>query len=456
VVTTTLSPKLVDIWASYIDDPVAFVIEILCEQPTPYQAAVLRALAAHRRVAWRKGHKVGGTKTEVWAALWYFATRPDSRVVDTAPTYDRQVKRVFWPEMHRTARKSGLAPHLEILETQIYSVGRQGGFITGESSDAPDNMQGFHSARSGVLFIVDEGSGVDDAIYEAIEGSMASAESRILVVGNPLRTEGKFYRIFTSEADMWQCFHTSSKDSPFVSSEWLDEMEREYGDGSPQYAARVLGEFPEETEDTLLRLAWIEVATTAKVETEEIYSLGVDVARSEKGDMTALVLLRGGKVQSAEEHQGWPVTATTGRVVAIRENIPSVKVAVDDTGVGGGVTDMLREKGVDVLAVNFGAAADDANRFFNKAAEMYWRLRGAFQEGSIAIPADHRLMAQLSQIKYETTYLSSGRDRIKVDKFGLTASERRQGRKGRSPDLADALALAFEARAKGQRRWILA
>ena len=111
-------------------------------------------------------------------------------------------------------------------------------------------------------------------------------------------------------------------------------------------------------------------------------------------------------------------------------------VSIDDTGIGHGVSDGLREQGLAIVPVNFGERADDPQKFLNKRAECYWRIREAFgPEGiGISIPDDEKLIADLVVTEYG--YTSKGQ--IKIEK-----KEDIKEKLGRSPDRGDALALTF-------------
>ena len=137
-----------------------------------------------------------------------------------------------------------------------------------------------------------------------------------------------------------------------------------------------------------------------------------------------------------------------------RHHGAKLTISVDDGGVGGGVVDRLKEQGVTVKAVSFGAAAEGQMqaRFRNRLSEMYWVLQEALRNGQLRIPSDlpngltPRLWAQLTQIEWE---LESDKA-IRVHKRGFDDH-------GPSPDLADALALALEAKnreKKGVGVWI--
>ncbi len=240
-----------------------------------------------------------------------------------------------------------------------------------------------------------------------------------------------------------------------VTPEGVEEARLDWGEESNLWMVRVLGEFPKAGDSSLLSLEWLEAAGDVP-ESEEPggerkYSLGVDVARS-GSDMTVLTLLRGNTVVSMDMWRGQDTMRTAGRVRELRDTYrregSDVTIAIDDGGVGGGVVDRLKEQGVSLHAVSFGAAAEGKMqaRFKNRVSEMYWVLREELRQKRLRIPRDLpnglavKLQAQLTQIEWE---LESDKA-IRVHKRGL------DGRRP-SPDLADALALAVEARNRGER-----
>ena len=90
-----------------------------------------------------------------------------------------------------------------------------------------------------------------------------------------------------------------------------------------------------------------------------------------------------------------------------------------------------------VVDVNVARRAKENTRFFNQRAELYWNLRERFEKGDIDIdPHADELGAQLSELQYKID--SSGR--IKIE----TKDEMRS-RGVDSPDIADALMLAFKS-----------
>jgi hypothetical protein len=179
--------------------------------------------------------------------------------------------------------------------------------------------------------------------------------------------------------------------------------------------------------------------------------IGVDVARY-GDDHTTLYARRGPVVTHRESYAKQGTMETTGCVVRLADKVAAdcaregyridptrIEIKVDDTGVGGGVTDRLNELGYSVTGIDFGERAVDPENFFNRGSEMWfsasYRARDMRPDLS-RLPEDvyRRLSAELRACRYK----------IQSDKTLRAESEDDiKKRIGRSPDDADALVLAF-------------
>jgi len=439
---------------SYAGEPVRFVRELLKGDPWSRQEEILRALLEQPRVTVRSCHGVGKTWMAASAALWFLYTRAPVAVLTTAPTH-RQVREVLWREIRRLHRQMGArAGKAEIRETALrLSEDR---FALGLTTDEPDRFQGFHAPH--VLVIVDEASGVDDAIFEAVDGVLTSEEARLLLIGNPLHTRGRFYESHRKEG--WAQFGISALDTPnvqgrdlddpaqrnapapvpgLVTARWVWERRADWGEDSPLYQARVLGEFPDQASDALIRLSWIHAAVDrGKQPRREAgphpVEMGVDVARF-GGCETVACIRQGARVLALEAWRDADLMESAGRIVRLAREYGAQGVKVDSAGVGGGVTDRLREQGINgVVDVNVGRSPRDSSRFGLLRDEIFFGLRDRFRDGDITLPHDPRLVAQLAALTY--TINSRGQQQVesksRLDLRGMA-----------SPDRADALALAF-------------
>lgn len=398
-------------------------------------------LTGNRRFLLADYSVVHNTAEASWAVLWFFHTRPLSKVITTATAW-RQVKKQLWPEIHRWHKQADLhkigcnPEEIEMLHLMMKHTEYPGWFATGEASDEGVKMEGFHAPH--LMYVIDEAKAVPDETYESIEGALTNAEGEVKVLAistPPPQRAGYFWEIFSKKRIGWETFHTSCLDSPRVSREWIEARKQEWGEDSPIYQTRVLGEFAESSEDLLIDLKYADRAIENSLERTKIPNVivGVDVARF-GSDKTVLVAREEGKVLNIEVYAKQDTMATTGKVVEMLRKYETKAVNVDVIGIGAGVVDRLSEMGYNVNGVNVADKASNSERFKNKRAEMFWGLRQRFIDGDIDIPDNDELAGQLSNIKYD--YNSRGQivieSKADMKKRGLS-----------SPDMADALALAF-------------
>jgi hypothetical protein len=123
---------------------------------------------------------------------------------------------------------------------------------------------------------------------------------------------------------------------------------------------------------------------------------------------------------------------TTGKLVRLAKDLDADRIVIDDTGLGGGVTDRLRELGMRVQPFIAGGAAIDSEHFDNARAELWFTSRDELADCDI--PADPQLAADLVAPIYKMT--SAGKKK-------LEPKEDTKKRLGRSPDRADGLNLLF-------------
>jgi len=428
----------------YIRRPVLFVRQVLNAEPDDWQVDTLQDLADHPRVAVRSGHGVGKTALEAWALLWFMFTRPFPKVPCTAPTR-QQLYDILWAEAAKWMERAlVLKPYFEWQKTRI--VQRQHPerwFAVARTANKPENLAGFHEDH--LLFIVDEGSGVADSIFETIEGALTTADAKLLICGNPTKNSGEFYDAFFKNRSLYRVRKVACSDSPRVSPEYRKRLVQKYGENSDIVRVRADGEFPKAEPDTFIPLELVEAATMREVELEGPLEIGVDVARF-GDDETVLAARVGMKHVRLDVYQGQDTMVTTGRAVAMAKELmqeygkPKCVVKIDDDGVGGAVTDRLREvvreEGlrIEVIDCHNGGVPEDKEHYEDWGSESWAHLRDLLQKGEVELINDEDLVGQLSTRKYTLT----SRGKIKLE------SKKDMKKRGlRSPDRADAVVLAF-------------
>ena len=424
------------------------------------QEEIILSVRDNRYTTVRACHDVGKTYIASRTALWFLYSHPQSIVVTTAPTM-RQVENLLWREL-RSAHEASRQPlGGDPLKTRLDIA--PDWYAIGASSGDPDKLQGFHAASGDILIIIDEAAGVKEDAFEAIEGMMTSENARMLMIGNPTSDSGSFRASFHS----WEYankIHISAFDSPnfinngirtlddlkeanldkieiispyLVAPRWAKEKIDSWGIDSPMFQARVLGNFPSESVNTIIPLNYLELASE-KEHREKLEAkggplrIGVDPARF-GNDETVITPRYGGFIPEQIVKGKTSIPATIGMVKQFRSPRP-VFIGVDVDGLGGGVYDGLAEDNIDGLAeiYNNGKALPDASglTFANFASQLWWRAREMFIAGELAIPDDEKLVMQLSTRKYRFT--SKGLTVESKDEWGRRF-------KGKSPDRADSL-----------------
>ncbi len=441
-----------------LDHPDWWIKNILGDDLWEKQAQILESIRDNQETAVASCHGAGKSFTASRALLWYLFTHRPSLVITTAPT-DRQVKGILWKEIRLAHQRSKIKLGGKMLtqELKLDSNWWAWGFTAPEYD--PDRFQGFHEVN--ILVIVDEACGVSEQIFEAIDGILTTENARLLMIGNPTDASGRFGKAFKSRKV--KKFHISAYDTPnftelgitekdMLDGSWEEKIPEEgvprpylvtpfwiynralpWGVDSSIYKARVLGEFPEQGDDTLIPLSWAERAVRRTPTYEGEKALGIDVARYGT-DETVFCLKNGDLGRLAKTISGADTMEVAGQTILAHRANQTEYLRVDADGLGAGVADRLREQGFPVVDMRSGFKSNEPDLFVNKRAEWWWALRKRFENESITIENDDELISQLTNIKYKI----NSKGQIQIE------SKDEMKRRGfKSPDRADALMLAF-------------
>jgi len=447
-------------------EPSRFMREVLGWEPWERQKDVCTAVENHKFITVRSGHGIGKSKLAAGLTLWFLDTYDPALVLTLAPTF-KQVRTVIWKEIRMmwpryNAYAKGVETYAglpkgtlsgEGLQTEIH-IGKTKSAL-GISSDTPENLQGQHCPN--IMMIVDEASGIPEDFYAPILGMVTSGNSKLFMIGNPTKPEGMFFNSHLPGSG-FERIHMSVLDSPNVVAgeevvpgltmpRYIEDMRREFGEGSAEWKSRVLGEFPDSLSMRLVPKDWAEAAQArgaawngnAPEIDKASLRLGCDVARF-GDDRTVVCVADKHGVRYMRGWQGQDLMQTCGQVKILMEkwHVPEENVAIDDTGVGGGVTDRLHEMDIGVSPIGFGERALDWEHFANKRSEMYWSMRDALnpeKDSQFAIPPEYDILVK-EMIQPEYSYTSSA-------KMQLERKRDIKKRLKKSPDHADALALCF-------------
>jgi len=417
------------------NNPEWFFGEILKRPLYSKEKEIISAVKDNSEVSIRSCNASGKTYTAGGLVHWWLVGFEDAVVITTAPT-GRQVKEILWREIKSACAGKNLYPKDAVLETKI-NLGEKW-FALGLSTDQPEQFQGFHSKH--LLVIVDEASGVEDLIYEAIDGLKPE---KILLIGNPLRNSGRFANTFKEQGIFKM--HISAFDTPNITNGQvvipglitlgdIDRIKRRYGEDSDVYRVRILGEFPKGEADALISIDEVVRAMDREVKVNPSFEkkMGIDVARY-GNDRSVIVIRRMEKILRKEILGGQDLMSLTGQIIkfANEENIRSENINIDVIGMGTGVADRLKEQGWMINEVNVALPANDAEHYANIRAEIYSDIKDWISSAQLTKDDD---WYELVNIKYKFT--SKGQ-------MIIESKEDMKKRGIESPDVADALAMTF-------------
>lgn len=451
--------------AGAVPHPADWIRDRLGEHLWSKQDDICDSVFRNRRTAVRACFDVGKSFTASRLAAWWIECHPPGSafVVSTAPTFP-QVRAILWREIGKAHRKGKLAGRVNQTEWWMAPDGAHRrsprwddamvGFGRKPGNLDATAFQGIHERF--VLVIIDEAAGVPASLWDAAEGLIANEDCRILAIGNPESMDSRFAEVCAPGSN-WNELHISAMDSPnltgewvppevaaeLVSETWVEERRQEWGEASPEWFAKVLGEFPPAGEFQLYPADQVRAAMNRTLPKVGRYAaLAVDVARFGK-DRTVLCAAWGPRVEFVGDPLGYAktaTTATTGLVVRAIEKgredgeVEIAVVKVDADGVGGGVHDELFEQGYPVGEMHAGGAPDNPDRFVMARDEWHWRLHMMLERGEVDLPESAPLFRQLTSMRWKP----DSRGRIRVE-----SKEDMRKRGLPSPDHADAVVMAL-------------
>lgn len=398
---------------------------------------------ASARVSVKSGHGIGKDALASWLILWYLLCFENAQVPCTAPTHD-QLYAVLWkeiavwllrmPEKYKNLYEwNGEYVRMKARPETWFARARTG------RKESPEALAGMHGEF--IFIVVDEASGVDDIVFETMEGALTGLNYLLFMISNPTRTTGYFYDSFNKNNAKWQNLTFNSEQSPIVEEGYTENMADTHGADSDEYRVRVAGEFP--------RVDMQDDRGYMPLFTEDILHftedpvmpgkkrLGVDPS-GEGADESAWAVRSNSKLrivateQVSNPKRGAQKTLTQMDYYAVDPQ----DVTVDNFGVGAdwGKEIVLLSPGTDVFTVNVGEEPlEEQDLYMDRRAQAFWRMRQWCQNGA-EIVFDKLLKAELLAIKFRR----DNRGRIQI------MSKREAKKEGlKSPNRADAAMLTF-------------
>lgn len=381
----------------------------------------------------------GSAKSHFFAELLVEACliHPGMRAVcirEVQKTLKESAKRLIEDKI----RALGLAGEFRPYEDRIATPG--GGLVTfmgmvDQTADSIKSLEGYRVAW------IEEAQSLSQRSLDMLRPTIRLEGSEIWASWNPrYRTDPIDFFLRQSAPDGAAVVRSNYKDNPWFPDVLEDERRHDERTMTPEKYANIWeGAYEELGDRQFIGHSIVEAAMRAEAASspQDELILGVDVARY-GDDETVIAVRRGRDARSHSWHRlrGLDTMEVASRVAALMDDLGPDAVFVDETGVGAGVVDRLRQLGRRIMAVNFGSKAGGSTgvKTANKRAEMWQRMKEWLSQGAVAIPNDRKLEAELTSVQYShdvnNAILLEKKDDMR--KRGLP-----------SPDMADALALTF-------------
>ena len=287
------------------------------------------------------------------------------------------------------------------------------------------------------VIIADECSFIKTDILKAFLPSGLATQARVWLTSTPFSKAGYFYEACMNSkpnnpTGMWTEFHVKSTENPLVQEDpvFVDEIRKLTRE---EFVQEVDGEFLD-IGDSLIPHSLIMEAINDKLPKGRVtYYMGVDVARTGRDETVyTITAIDENDVCFVEEvvaESQSNVVDVAGRVGDFARKYNVETIYIDETGLGGGLLDLCRSRGLPCRGVVF---------TLQEKADMFRNLRLLFENHRIKMRDVNKLVYQLSYLRRE--YTETGIMKIKSDEHD---------------DYADSLVLACRAAFKGSEWHVL-
>lgn len=444
-------------------DPVAFVQDQFGVTPDEWQADALRAFANPLipRISLQACAGPGKSAALAWMILNFlacYASRGEHPKGFACSVTAANLESNLWPEV---AKWLGRSPFLREAFTwtaervfakahpATWFVGARSWPKTASPEEQGKTLSGLHGKF--VLAIIDESGAIPTTVLNAAEQALSTRPTfgKIVQAGNPLSLDGMLYAASNDLAHLWHVIRITGdpddpKRSPRIDAKWAAEQIAAYGRDNPWVKAYILGQFPPSSLNALLGPDEVREAMGRAPRPEAFEHaarvLGVDVAR--EGDDRSVIFPRQGIIAYPPQIMRNVTSDQGAGAVGLKyREWQADAVFVDGTGGwGGGWIDALRTLGFAPVSVQFAGSPQNKVRFANKRAEMWFDMADWVKTIG-ALPNIPDLLRELTAPLYG----------FQGDRLLLEPKDMIKKKLGRSPDLADALALTFAAPAMRTR-----
>lgn len=330
---------------------------------------------------------------------------------------------------------------IEKFGLQGFEIRRDGiGHVNGSSfifRGLHDNIQSIKSIEGIDVCWVEEAQTISQTSLTTLIPTIRKPNSTLIFTWNPLTSHDPVWTYFittdSKERLNQTChWHTTYEDvRRLISQDVLDMIEAD--SQTADYGHVWLGLPYADTDNQLISDAMINEALQ-RARSDGPVTFGVDVARY-GNDRTALTVKRGNRIETLESWTHTSIVETAERIRLHASRHQPVDIRIDDTGVGGGLTDLLKSWGLPATGVNYAGKAKD-RQYPNIASELWFDFAAMLPQLSInpQIPDLAKLTTELTTRKWHI----NSRNQRQIESKQDYKDTMNLG----SPDLADSLLLA--------------
>lgn len=227
------------------------------------------------------------------------------------------------------------------------------------------------------------------------------------------------------------CVKCNWSDNPWFTERLVKEREADYK-FNPELARHIWeGEYLAQADNAVMSRIAVHEAMEREVDSEGDYQIAVDVARY-GSDSSIISMRKGLKMIDLKEYKNISLVELCGHIEVIAGNNHDMTIKVDETGVGGGVVDILQGRGYrNVIGINFGSKPQDTDKFADLPSEMWC----TFPISDVSLLNDSGLFHELTDRRF--SYDHKARRQVE----SKDSYKARNG--GKSPDKADSVLMLY-------------
>lgn len=425
------------------------------------------------RISIVSGHGIGKSMMSSILILWFLFVHPHCQIACTSPGKE-QMYDVLWKELKKWIDK--MPEHMALMyeweTTHIRMKESPAVWFARAKTASKENTEALAGVHADwVAIVVDEASGVEEPIFETMEGALTSGNILVFIISNGTRNEGYFFDTHHKDRERWQNYSFDSEQSPRVDWKYVNGIIAKYGRDSVVFTVRVKGGFPDE--GVMDDKGYVPLFNEADLHFSPydmewrpvgrvIGALDASGEGQDSSEWAVRDRMRMGIVAS-EKTSTSASMAIRSLTVCDKYDIDPIDFVIDNFGKGSDVgmeialATAKQQRPWRVTPINVGEPCedpDDQELYLNKRAEMFYKMMKWCRAGGEIMSEPvldvnntmNKIKEELLSIRFKRTV--NGRiqimDKVTMKKLGWA-----------SPNKADAMAMTFLRRDGLEKRSIL-